>query len=79
MRARKKARKVFYDDRSFPDESDAYDHLLHNIDGRVVLHKKKFNAPALNKDDPEFNDIFSEAKHGNCLTKELDLYHLWPE
>jgi hypothetical protein len=55
MRVHKKARNIFYDNHGFPDESDAYDHLLHNIDGRVVLHKKKFDAPVLKEDDPEFN------------------------
>jgi hypothetical protein len=79
IRVRKKARNVFYDNRGVPDESNTYDHLLHNIDGRVILCKKKFDAPALDKDDLEFNYVFSKANHGNRLTKELDLSHLLPE
>ncbi len=79
MCVRKKARNMFYDDRGFPDESDAYNHLLHNVDGGVVLHKKKFDAPALDQDDPEFNYIFSKADHGDRLKNELDLSHLSPE
>ena len=38
----KRARNVFFDDRGFPDESQAYDQLLHNVDGGVILRKKKF-------------------------------------
>jgi hypothetical protein len=67
---------MFYDDHGFPDESDAYNHLLHNIDGGVVLRRKKFNAPALDQDNPEFNYIFYEANHGERLKNELDLLHL---
>jgi hypothetical protein len=48
----KKARNVFYDNHNFPDESDAYNHLLHNIDGGVVLRKRHIEAPALDEDDP---------------------------
>jgi hypothetical protein len=45
MKSRKKAQNVFYDNRGFPDETNAYDNLLHNVDGGVVLRKKKFDAP----------------------------------
>jgi hypothetical protein len=76
MRGRKKACNIFYDDRGFPDESDAYNHLLHNIDSKVVLCKKKFVAPALDQDDPKFKYTFSEADHGKHLKNELDLFHL---
>ncbi len=79
MRVHKKARNVFYNDCGFPDESAAYNHLLHNVDGGVVLRKKKFDAPALDQDDPEFNYTFSEADHGERLKNELDLSHLSPE
>jgi hypothetical protein len=79
MRARKKAHNVFYDDRGFPHESNAYDHLLHNVDGRVVLRKKKFDAPALDQDNPKFNYTFSEANHGQHLKNEHDLSHLSPK
>jgi hypothetical protein len=41
MRSKKKAWNVFYNNRGFPDEWDAYNHLLHNIDGGIVLRKKK--------------------------------------
>ena len=47
--AKKKAHNVFNNGRGFPDELEAYDHLLHNIDSGIVLRKKKFDAPALKK------------------------------
>ena len=77
--AKKKARNVFYNDRGFPDESDAYDHLLHNIHGGIVLRKKKFDAPALDQEDPAFNFVYSEANHGERLSKKLNLSHLQPK
>ena len=79
LRAKKKARNVFYDDRGFPDESTEYDNLLHNIDGGVVLRRKKFDAPALDEDDPLFNYVFSDDRDGPRLAKELDVSHLDPE
>ncbi len=79
MRGHKKAGNVFYDDRGYPDESDAYNHLLRKVDGGVVLCKKKFDAPTLYQDDPGFNFIFSKADHGECLKNELDLLHLSPK
>jgi hypothetical protein len=33
----KRARNVFFNDRGFPDQSEEYDQLLHNIDGGVIL------------------------------------------
>jgi hypothetical protein len=79
MRAHKTAGNVFYYDRGYPDESDASNHLLRNVDGGVVLCKKKFDAPTLDQDDPEFYFIFSKADHGERLTNELDLLHLSPK
>ncbi len=73
MKSRKKARNIFFDDRGFPDE------LLHNIDGGVVLRKKKFDAPALDQDDPNFDYAFDESLHGDRLCQELNLSHLTPE
>ena len=78
MRPKKKARNVFYNDCSFPDKLDAYNHLLHNIGGSIVLRKKKFDAPALDQDNPVFNYVYSEAEHSERL-KELDLSHLQPK
>jgi hypothetical protein len=77
--AKKKARNVFYDNNGFPDESDAYDHLLHNINGGVVLRKKKFDTPVLDLDDRVFDFVYSKDKHGKHLKKELDLSYLQPK
>jgi hypothetical protein len=30
---------VFYDDCGFPDQSDEFDHLMHNINGDLILKK----------------------------------------
>ena len=57
LHAKKKAHDVFYNDHGFPDESDTYDHLVHNINGGIVLRKKKFDAPALDQDNPAFNFV----------------------
>ncbi len=67
---------MFYDNRGFPDESEAYDELLHNIDGGVILRKKKFPTPPLDVEDPAFNWVYSDELHGDKLKTELDLSHL---
>ena len=67
---------MFYDDRGFPDESDEYDQLLHNVDGGVILRKKKFPIPLLDVDDPTFNWVYDDALHGEKLKTELDVSHL---
>ena len=46
----KRLQNVFLDDRGFPDQSNEYDHLLHNIDGGPVLRKLKH--PALDSNAP---------------------------
>jgi hypothetical protein len=78
-RSSKKSRNVFYDNRGHPDESEAYDQLLHNIDGGTILRKKKFPAPPIDVDDPTFNHIFSKELHGELLWSQLNLSHLLPE
>ena len=35
----------FYDDRSFPDKSNAYNHLFHNINGGVALMRQLALGP----------------------------------
>ena len=47
-RSAKKSHNVFYDKRRHPDESEAYDQLLHNIDGGTILRKKKSPLPPPN-------------------------------
>ena len=77
-KCRRKARNVFYDDRGFPDQSDKFDHLLHTIDGGVILRKKKHPQPPLDIDDPTFNYIFDESLHAEKIKSELSLDHLAP-
>ncbi len=69
---------MFYDNRGFPDESEAYDELLHNIDGGVILRKKKFPTPPLDVEDPAFNWVYSDELHGDKLKTELDFLRRLP-
>ena len=66
------------DDRGFPDQSDEYDTLLHNVDGGPILRKLKHPAPPLDVHDPSFHFPFDEALHGERLREQLDLSHLDP-
>ena len=66
------------DDRGFPDQSEDYDTLLHNIDSGPILRKLKHPAPSLNDPDPCFHFPFEEALYGDCLWEQLDLSHLDP-
>jgi hypothetical protein len=70
---------MFFDNCGFPDESDEYNQLLHNIDGGVILRKKKFPTPPLNNIDTDFNWTYLEELHGEKLRTDLDLSHLLPE
>jgi hypothetical protein len=51
----KKAWNVFFDNQGIPNKSNEYDTLLHNIDGGVILWKKKFLTPPIDVVDPVFN------------------------
>ncbi len=42
-----KRRNVFMDDRGFPDQSNEFDSLLHNVNGGTILRKHKHPAPKL--------------------------------
>jgi len=75
----KKSCNVFYDNRGHPDDSEAYDQLLHNIDGGTILRKKKCPTPPIDVDDPTFNHVYSEELHGELLWSQLDLSHLLAE
>jgi hypothetical protein len=78
-KSRQKSRNIFYDNRGFPDQSNDFDHLLHNIDSGVILWKTKFPVPVLDVHDPLFDYSFSEELHGPILEKDLDLSHLSSE
>ena len=55
---------VFVDDRGFPDESEHYENLLHNIDGGPILRKLKHPPPSLDEVDTKFFSNYDESKHG---------------
>jgi hypothetical protein len=69
-------KNVFVDDQGFPDQSDEYDTLLHNIDGGPILRKLKHPPPPLDIPDPRFHFPFNKALHGRRLREQLDLSHL---
>jgi hypothetical protein len=58
---------VFINHRRFPDESDHYNNLLHNIEGRPILCKLKHLPPPLDEVDAEFYSAYDESKHGEQL------------
>jgi hypothetical protein len=69
---------VFVDDRGFPDESEYYKNLLHNIDGGPILRKLKHPLPSLDEVDPKFFSAYDESQHDAQLKKYLDFSHLEP-
>jgi len=75
-KSRRRIKNVFIDERGFPDQSDKFDVLLHNINGGLVLQKLKHPPPQIGSVDPMFSFSYDEALHGKCLRKELDLSHL---
>jgi hypothetical protein len=74
----RKLRNVFYDDHGFPNQSDEFYHLLHNIDGSVILCKKKHLQPPLDVDNPMFNYKFDETLHSDKINSKLLIDHLLP-
>jgi hypothetical protein len=77
-KSRRKLRNVFYDNCGFPDQSDEVDHLLKNIEGGVILCKKKHPQPPLKVDNPTFSYKFNEALHAAKIKSELLIDHLSP-
>jgi hypothetical protein len=77
-KSRRRLRNVSVDDRGFPDHSDEYDTLLHNIDGGHILRKLKHPPPPLAMVDPTFHFPFDECLHGERLCTQLNLSHLHP-
>jgi hypothetical protein len=75
-KSRRRIKNVFIDDRGFPDQSDEFDVMLHNINGGPVLQKLKHPPPQIGSVDPMFLFSYDEALHGKRLRTELDLSHL---
>ncbi len=75
-RSRRRIKNVFINNRGFPDQSDDFDVILHNIDSGQVLWKLKHPPPPIGSVDPMFTFPYDEALHGERLRKDLDLSHL---
>ena len=76
---RKRLQSIFLDDQGFPDQSDNYNHVLHNIDGGPILRKLKHPVPDLNAPvDPKFYSEFIPETHDAQMHQEVDLSHLDP-
>jgi hypothetical protein len=69
-------KNLFVDDQGFPDQSDKYNMLLHNINGGPILQKLKHPSPPLDIPDLQFHFPFDKALHGGHLQEQLDLSHL---
>jgi hypothetical protein len=74
----KRAKNVFHDDCSFPNQSHKFDTILHSINGRCILCKCKHPAPPIDTINPNFHAVYDKALHGAKLHKELDLSYLDP-
>ncbi len=74
-KGRSRLKNVFVDDRGFPDQSDEYDTLLHNVDGGPILRKLKHPPPPVDVPDPRFLP-YDESIHGGHLREQLNLSHL---
>ncbi len=77
-KSHRKSRNAFNDNHGFPDQSDEFDHLLKNIEGGVILRKKKHPQPPLDVNDLTFNYKFDKALHAAKIKSELLLDHLSP-
>ncbi len=72
-----KVKNVFVNDRRFPDVSNDFDMLLHNINGSPVLRKLKHPPPDPNGPaNPLFLFAYDKAQHGKRLREQLNLSHL---
>jgi hypothetical protein len=76
-KGRCKVKNVFINDRGFPDLSDEYNMLLHNIDGGTILRKLKHSPPDFDgPPDPSFLFQHNKVQHGSWMCKQLDISHL---
>ncbi len=76
----KRWQNIFLDDSGFPDRSNEYDHMLHDIDGSPILRKLRHPMPDLNGPiDPRFNHPFIAKQHEALVCKKMDLSHLDPD
>ncbi len=71
--------ELFLDNRGFPDQSNKFNQLLHNIDGGPVLRKPWH--PMADLDgliDLCFHSPFIPKQHEDLMKKQIDLSHLEP-
>ena len=75
----KRLQNFFLDDQGFPDQSNNYNHVLHNIDRGPVLRKLKHRVPDLNAPvDPAFYSEFIPEMHKAPMRQDVDLSHFNP-
>ena len=68
------------DDRGFPDQSNDYNHVLHNTDGGPILRKLKHPVPDLHAPvDLAFYSEFIPDRHEAQMRQDMDLSHLHPD
>ena len=72
-KCRCRIKNVYSDNWGFPDQSEEFDVLLHDIDGGPILRKLKHPPPPLGVVNPLFLFPFDELIHGVRLCKDLDL------
>jgi hypothetical protein len=73
-KCRKRMNNVFLDHRGFPDQSNKYDHVLHNVEGGPILRKLHHPTPILDDDvDPAFYAPFIPVKHEDQMRKTFEL------
>lgn len=77
FKCQKQVHNIFLDDRGFPDQSEEYNYLLHNVDGHPILCKLLHPSPAIDgKVDPLFLSVFDLAVQETQMQEDLDLSHL---
>jgi hypothetical protein len=76
---RKHLQNVFLDNRGFPDQSNDYDHVLHDVDGGPIHWKLCHPQPDLKAAiNPSYYSPFVPKKHKALMRKDMDLSHLNP-
>jgi hypothetical protein len=73
---RSQLKNVFVDDQGFPDQSDEYDTLLHNVNGGHILQKLKHPPPPVDVPNPQFHFPYDESINGGHLQEQLNSSHL---
>ena len=67
----KKRKNAFLDDNGFPDVTDEFDTLLHNVKGSDVVRKRVHPARDLDDIDPAYYVEYDEALHGKTFRENF--------